>query len=107
MERFGRNKWKFSRAMIEDAPTTRGVYALWENDVLVCVGRADGKEETIRSCLLEYLEGELAGQARNATHYSWEICVDPEARERELLRQLGAAADAAESPNVRNIRRSA
>jgi hypothetical protein len=87
MEQFGRNKWKFTRAMIEDAPITRGVYALWENEQLVCLGRADGGERNIRSCLLEQLEGAQGTQARHATHYSWEICVDPAAREAALLKQ--------------------
>src|SRR3954471_19239164 len=87
MEQFGRNKWKFTRAMIEDAPATRGVYALWENEQLVCLGRADGGERNIRACLLEHLSGAEGDQARHATHYSWEICVDPELREAELLKQ--------------------
>ena len=83
MDALGHKKWKFTRAMVEDAPSTRGVYALWENDALICIGRAEGGEDTIRSCLLEHLQGPHGAQSRNATHYSWEICMNPEARERE------------------------
>ncbi|SRR5258706_9069306 len=108
MERFGSKKWKLTRAMVADAPTTRGVYALWENDVLICMGRAD-PGQSIRACLLDHLEGAQGAQSKQATHYSWEICVDPEARETELLRQAQGAPDAAgaESPasNVHDLHR--
>ncbi len=89
MQRFAKNKWRFTQAMVEDAPATRGIYALWQNDSLVCLGRADGGEQTIRSCLLELLQGAQGEQSRQATHYSWEICVEPRRREMELLRQMG------------------
>jgi len=109
MQQFGRNKWKFTAAMVEDAPTTRGVFALWENDELICIGRADGGERTIRSCLFEHLEGANGDQSRAATHYSWEICLDPEVREAELLRQLQNERPTATAgrSNVTSIRRSA
>jgi len=90
MQEFGRNKWRLTREMVEDAPSTRGVYALWENGEIVCIGRADGGGQTIRACLLEHLRGAHGRQSRHATHYSWEICLDPRAREAELLGQVGA-----------------
>lgn len=87
MNLLGKNKWKFTAAMVEDAPETRGVFALWENDTIVCIGRADGGEHTIRSCLMEHLLGAQGQQSRHVTHYSWEICADPAAREAQLLGQ--------------------
>ncbi len=85
MNQLGKNKWKLTASMVEDAPDTRGVYALWENDTIVCIGRADGGEQTIRSCLMEHLLGAQGQQSKHATHYSWEICADPVAREAQLL----------------------
>ena len=78
-------RYRFTRIVIAGAPDDAGVYALWEDEELVYYGRADGKDEgggsTIRSRLLNhYYEG-----AHRPTHYSWEICKDPAAREAELL----------------------
>lgn len=93
MNELGKNKWKFNATMVQDAPDTRGVFALWENDTVVCIGRADGGEHTIRSCLTQHLLGAQGQQSRNATHYSWEICADPAAREAQLLGSAEARAE--------------
>jgi hypothetical protein len=94
MQKLGKNKWRFTAAMVEDAPSTRGVYALWENDAILCIGRADGGEHTIRTCLFQHLGGAQGQQSRHATHYSWEICANPALREAEILREAGSAAQA-------------
>jgi hypothetical protein len=70
-------RYRFSRIVIAGAPDDAGVYALWEEEELVYYGRG-----TIRSRLLEHLERRV-----RATHYSWELCKDPAAREAELLRE--------------------
>ena len=82
------HKWRFIRSLVEDAPDTRGVYVLWEDDKLICIGRADGNGPGIRSHLLAHLDGTTGSEARHATHYSWEICSDPVTREGEVLREL-------------------
>jgi hypothetical protein len=51
--------------------------ALWEEEELVYYGRG-----AIRSRLMEHFEAPV-----RATHYSWELCRDPAAREAELLRE--------------------
>jgi hypothetical protein len=78
-------RYHFARIVIAGAPDDAGVYALWEGEELVYYGRAEGRDEgggvTIRSRLLaHYYEG-----PQRPTHYSWEICKDPAAREAELL----------------------
>lgn len=78
-------RYHFTRIVIAGSPDDAGVYALWEGEELVYYGRAEGRDEgggvTIRSRLLaHYYEG-----AQRPTHYSWEICKDPAAREAELL----------------------
>lgn len=76
--------------MVAGAPPDPGVYALFENDELICYGRALGNGTTIQSRLREHLEGsaQLAAPcSARATHYAWEITGNPRAREAELLRE--------------------
>jgi hypothetical protein len=76
-------RYRFTRIVISGAPDDAGVYALWDGDEVVYYGRSDGAGSTIRSRLLDhYYEG-----ASRPTHYSWEVCKDPAAREAELLRE--------------------
>ena len=74
-------RYLFTRIVIAGAPADAGVYALWDGEEVVYHGRADGGSATIRSRLLEHF---YADKSR-ATHYSWELCSDPAAREAELL----------------------
>ncbi|HEX2567641.1 MAG TPA: hypothetical protein VHL85_12335, partial [Burkholderiales bacterium] len=81
-------------------PTHAGVYVLWAGDKVVCVGRADGGVDTVRSCLMQVLDSQ-SGESQNVTHYSWELCRHPAEREAELLRELLPHAD-----NVTQLRRA-
>ena len=77
-------RYRFTRIVISGAPDSSGVFALWQDDEVVYYGRADGGNgATIRSCLLDRFQQD----ATQATHYSWEVCEDPAAREAELLRE--------------------
>ncbi len=82
-------RYRYTRFIAEGAPETPGLYALWEEDELVYLGRASG-ETRIRSRLLEHLAANLCPQA---THYSRELTLQAAAREAELLddfrRQFG------------------
>ena len=40
-----KRKWPFRAALLDDAPDTAGVYALWDNATLLYVGRANGGME--------------------------------------------------------------
>jgi len=86
-------RYRFTRIVISGAPDEAGVYALWDGEEVIYYGRAeggsgDGNAEggnagraTIRSRLLDHYYADT----RRATHYSWEICTDPRAREAQLL----------------------
>jgi hypothetical protein len=69
-------RYLFSREAVEQAPNFPGVYALYENEKLLCIGVALGRgERSIRARLLEHLQG--SAFARRITHYQWEISSDP------------------------------
>ena len=92
-------RYRFARIVIAGAPEHGGVFTLWDGEEIVYYGRSDGSEgpegregpnaaaagggSTIRSRLLE----EYYERPNRATHYSWEVCADPVAREAELLRE--------------------
>lgn len=85
-------QWRFTEAMIEDAPDCRGVYVLWRHGKPVGVGHALGAYDTLRSRLLGHY-----AHARHSdlgiTHYSWQICSDPLEREAQLSAQLGLLSE--------------
>jgi len=78
-------RYKFTRTVLLGAPADAGVYALWDEEELVYYGRAMGGDATIRSRLLDHLDGRMRLPVPSASHYSWELCADPAARESELL----------------------
>ena len=82
-------KYKLTRAMVEAAPDQQGLYALWEDDELIYVGRAS-TSATIREQLIEHLGRRLCPCAEKATHYSWELSLRPATREVEILEQFFA-----------------
>jgi len=79
--------------MVEGAPADPGVYALWENDELIYYGRASGSVITIQVALLEHLSGRAGPCTQRATHYGWEISLEPAVREAQLLAEYRAAFD--------------
>jgi hypothetical protein len=80
--------------MIEGAPRDMGVYALWRDRRLLYIGRALGGSTTIFSRLDEHMSGALCSCSREATHYSWEIVMQPVMRELELLQDHSKSAGA-------------
>jgi hypothetical protein len=95
MTQLGRRKWAFKPSMVADAPDTPGLYALWDGERLLCVGRAEGGHDTLRGRLAQHLASAAQGRLA-ATHYSWEICRNPAEREAEVRAALGRE-DAAET----------
>ena len=90
-------RWRFTEAMIQDAPDCRGVYVLWRDGEALGVGHALGACDTLRSRLLGHLS--RAGESGlGITHYSWQICADPLKREAELAAQLGLAPRSRAAP---------
>ena len=93
-------QWRFTEAMIQDAPDCRGVYVLWRDGEALAVGHALGAYDTIRSRLLSHLSH--AWDGLGITHYSWQICTDPLKREAELSEQLGLIPPAEAVPSNPN-----
>ena len=82
-------KWLFASSVIEHSPEEPGVYALWQEDEVIYVGRAAAGG--IKTSLLQHLEGRHGACTRAATHYSWEISLWPTLRESEVLAEFVAA----------------
>ncbi len=78
-------RYAFTRAAIEHAPEETGVYALFDGEEIIYLGRASTRERSIRRCLLEHQDGARGACTMKATRYTWEISVWPAARETELL----------------------
>ena len=77
-------KYKLTRAMVEAAPAEQGLYALWEDDELIYLGR-NSANASIRDQLTEHLARRLCPCAERATHYSWELSLRPASREVEIF----------------------
>ena len=80
-----KTRYSFTRKMLDGAPKDMGVYVLWRDQQLLYIGRALGGASTISSCLEEHMSGGRCDCSRQATHYSWEIVLQPIGRELELL----------------------
>ena len=63
-------------------PKQAGVYALYEEEELIYIGKA---ESGIRTRLQRHVSGEEGQCTQAATHYWREACSNPEVRETELL----------------------
>jgi hypothetical protein len=90
-------RWRFTEAMIQDAPEWKGVYVLWSHGAPLAVGHAKGGDDTIRSRLLAHYSHAASFGMAEVTHYSWEICPDPMKRELEVVEELGLRRRAAPS----------
>jgi hypothetical protein len=85
-------RYPFTRRMLDGAPKDMGVYVLWRDQQVLYIGRALGGASTISSCLDEHMSGRRCDCSRQATHYSWEIVLQPGLRELELLEEQEKAA---------------
>jgi hypothetical protein len=81
-------KYRLTRVMVEGAPSEAGIFALWEGDELIYVGRAS-PTATIRERLEQHLKRNCACTT-GASHYSWELSLRPATREVEILEEFVA-----------------
>jgi hypothetical protein len=79
----GKPRYPFTRKMIAGAPGDMGVYILYGGARVLYIGRA----ADIRARLQQHSDGEVCDCSRRATHYSWEIALQPRVRELELLHE--------------------
>jgi hypothetical protein len=75
-------RYRFTQIVIAGAPDEQGLYALWDGEEVNDYGRG-----VLRARLLDHFHGRLDPATRRATHYGWELCKDPAAREAELLEE--------------------
>ena len=80
-------QFPFSAALIAAAPEEPGVYLLWQEGEVIYIGRAAGRDTTIRSRLVDHFSGREGVCTRSTTHYSWELSRDPAEREAQLLQE--------------------
>jgi hypothetical protein len=80
------DKYPFTPENVNRSPIAKGVYALYEDDVTINIGKGDG-ENGIRARLQSHKRGDEGPCTKNASHYRREVCPDPTAREREMLQE--------------------
>ena len=80
----------FTEALIEAAPDTTGVFALWQNGGVIYLGKASAGSATIRKALLAQLQARQLAD-RSLIRCSWEVADNADQRHRELLHQFEAA----------------
>lgn len=82
----------FTRPLIEAAPDTVGVFALWQNGGVIYLGRASAGAATIRKALSEqFAARQWSGGELRTLRCSWEVADDPDRRYDELLHEFEAA----------------
>jgi excinuclease UvrABC nuclease subunit len=77
-------RYRLISILAAGAPEQPGVYALWHDEEMIYLGRA----ASIRRRLAEHLQRSDAPCLLEATHYTWELALRPEAREAELLAEF-------------------
>jgi hypothetical protein len=81
-------RYPFAAWAVKGAPEDPGIYALYADHKLLCIGMADGVRSTIRAKLLGLLD--RAGDLPAITHYQWEISSRPEETRARYVKVLGA-----------------
>jgi hypothetical protein len=81
----------FTASLIEAAPNTTGVFALWQDGGVIYLGKASVGDATIRNALSGQLQARLSNQTSSGVRVSWEIADDADQRHRELLHEFEAA----------------
>jgi len=77
-------KYKFTNKSIANAPMYIGVYALYDGNTTIYIGKAEG-EGGIRNRLQAHKRGDMGRCTQRATAYRCEYSKNPSAREIELL----------------------
>ena len=79
-------KYPFTQENVDSSPTDKGVYALYDSDVTIYIGKGDG-ENGIRARLQAHKRGDEGSCTKGAPHYRREVCDYPKTRELELLKE--------------------
>jgi excinuclease UvrABC nuclease subunit len=76
--------YRLTSIIVHGAPEHPGVYALWQDEEMIYLGRA----VSIKKRLLEHLDRSESQCITDATHYTWELSLRPEQREADLLQEF-------------------
>ena len=87
------NRKVYTFVGVNNAPEKQGVYALYDGQELIYIGRASGEGVTIRSRLQAHHRGDDGRCTQQAIHYRREVTTDPISREQELLEEYKRAHD--------------
>jgi len=79
-------KFPFTQKNVDNSPTDDGVYALYDENVTIYIGKGNG-ENGIRARLQAHKRGDEGKCTQGASHYRREVCTNPKSRERELLQE--------------------
>ena len=80
------DRYSFTQENVDGSPIKDGVYALYDENVTIYIGKGDG-ENGIRERLQAHRRGDEGSCTKNASHYRREVCSNPKIRERELLQE--------------------
>lgn len=86
------SKYDFTQENVDKSPTESGVYALYDDDGTIYIGKGDG-ENGIRERLQAHKRGDEGDCTKNASYYRRETCSNPKAREKKLLEEYKEAHD--------------
>jgi hypothetical protein len=81
----------FTASLIEAAPNTTGVFALWQDGGVIYLGKASVGDATIRKALSAQLHARLSNETSLGVRVSWEVADDADTRHSELLHEFEAA----------------
>lgn len=62
------DRYAFTKENVDKSPDEKGVYALYDGDVLIYYGRASGDSVTIRTRLQSHQRGDEGRCTQSATH---------------------------------------
>lgn len=79
-------KYPFTQKNVDNSPTDDGVYALYDEDIKIYIGKGDGVNG-IRTRLQAHKRGDEGKCTQEASHYRREVCTNPKSREKEELQE--------------------
>jgi len=95
------NRYVFTQDNIDKSPTDGGIYALYDGNITIYIGKGDGVDG-IRARLQAHKRGDEGNCTKRATHYYVEVCSNPQSRARAELQAYRQAYDG-RRPRCNNI----
>ena len=83
----GGDLYQFNADEVKDAPTDHGLYALYDGDEIIFIGKAKSGLG-IRGALFSHLRGDVGSCSQGATHFRRELDPSPPVRYSELIEEF-------------------